>query len=138
MQSKINRKFISLMLAASLAGSPFATFPMNVFAGTGKNGVIKAPEMEQQQQLEAAYEHILEAAFVPDNTLTVSFDDYYNSSFTAVYTYRADKVFSQTALSIDANNWFNQTQITSIHLFPGYSRQQVNYIYNQICVVFSQ
>ena len=27
-----------------------------------------------------------------------------------------------------------KTQITSIHLFPGYSRQQVNYIYNQICV----
>ena len=26
------------------------------------------------------------------------------------------------------------TQITSIQLFPGYSRQQVNYIYNQICV----
>ena len=24
-----------------------------------------------------------------------------------------------------------KTQITSIHLFPGYSRQQVNYIYNQ-------
>ena len=27
-----------------------------------------------------------------------------------------------------------KTQITSIHLFPGYSRQQINYIYNQICV----
>ena len=27
-----------------------------------------------------------------------------------------------------------KTQITTIHLFPGYSRQQVNYIYNQICV----
>ena len=27
-----------------------------------------------------------------------------------------------------------KTQITSIQLFPGYSRQQVNYIYNQICV----
>jgi len=27
-----------------------------------------------------------------------------------------------------------KSQITSIHLFPGYSRQQVNYIYNQICV----
>ena len=27
-----------------------------------------------------------------------------------------------------------KTQITSIHLFPGYSRQQLNYIYNQICV----
>ena len=27
-----------------------------------------------------------------------------------------------------------KTQITSIHLFPGYSKQQVNYIYNQICV----
>ena len=27
-----------------------------------------------------------------------------------------------------------KTQIASIHLFPGYSRQQVNYIYNQICV----
>ena len=54
MQSKIKRKFVSLMLAASLAGSPLATFPMNVFAGTGKTGVIKAPEMEQQQQLEAA------------------------------------------------------------------------------------
>ena len=26
------------------------------------------------------------------------------------------------------------TQITSIQLFPGYSRKQVNYIYNQICV----
>ena len=26
------------------------------------------------------------------------------------------------------------TQITSIQLFPGYSMQQVNYIYNQICV----
>ena len=26
------------------------------------------------------------------------------------------------------------TQITNIQLFPGYSRQQVNYIYNQICV----
>ena len=26
------------------------------------------------------------------------------------------------------------TQITSIQLFPGYLRQQVNYIYNQICV----
>ena len=25
-------------------------------------------------------------------------------------------------------------QITSIHLFGGYSRQQVKYIYNQICV----
>lgn len=27
-----------------------------------------------------------------------------------------------------------KSQITSIQLFPGYSRQQVNYIYNQICV----
>lgn len=27
-----------------------------------------------------------------------------------------------------------KTQITSIYLFPGYSRQQVNYIYNQICL----
>ena len=27
-----------------------------------------------------------------------------------------------------------KTQITSIHLFPGYSRQQLNYIYNQICI----
>ena len=27
-----------------------------------------------------------------------------------------------------------KSQITSIHLFGGYSRQQVNYIYNQICV----
>ena len=27
-----------------------------------------------------------------------------------------------------------KTQITSIHLFPVYSRQQINYIYNQICV----
>ena len=27
-----------------------------------------------------------------------------------------------------------KTQITSIQLFPGYSRQQVNYIYNQICI----
>ena len=27
-----------------------------------------------------------------------------------------------------------KTQITSIHLFLGYSRQQLNYIYNQICI----
>ena len=27
-----------------------------------------------------------------------------------------------------------KTQITSIQLFPGYSRQQLNYIYNQTCV----
>ena len=27
-----------------------------------------------------------------------------------------------------------KTQITNIQLVPGYSRQQVNYIYNQICV----
>ena len=47
MQSKIKRKFVSLILAASLAVSSLAAFPMNVFAGTGKNGVIKAPKTKK-------------------------------------------------------------------------------------------
>ena len=46
MQSKIKRKLVSLMLAASFVGSPLATFPMQVFAGTGSNGVMKAPTIK--------------------------------------------------------------------------------------------
>ena len=52
MQRKIKRKFLSLMLAASLAGSSLASLPMNnVFAGTGKNGVIKAPKAKKVTEI---------------------------------------------------------------------------------------
>ncbi len=49
MQSKIKRKLVSLMLAASFVGSPLATFPMQVFAGTGSNGVMKARAYDQAE-----------------------------------------------------------------------------------------
>ena len=36
---KVKKKVISIALALALAAQPLATLPMNVFAGTGKNGV---------------------------------------------------------------------------------------------------
>ena len=43
---KIIKKIISIALALIMAASPVATFPMQVFAGTGSNGVIKAPTIK--------------------------------------------------------------------------------------------
>ena len=40
---KVKKKLISIALTLVLAAQPLVTLPMNVFAGTGKNGVIKAP-----------------------------------------------------------------------------------------------
>ena len=40
---KVKKKLISIALALVMTSSQIATFPMNVFAGTGKNDVIKAP-----------------------------------------------------------------------------------------------
>ena len=51
---KIIKKIISIALALVMASSSIASLPMNVFAGTGKNGVTTAPKMGQQQQFEAA------------------------------------------------------------------------------------
>ena len=42
---KVKKKLVSIALALALAAQPLASLPMNVFAGTGKNGVIKAPEL---------------------------------------------------------------------------------------------
>ena len=40
---KVKKKLASIALALSLAVQPLSSFPMNVFAGTGKNGVMTAP-----------------------------------------------------------------------------------------------
>ncbi len=40
---KLKKKLASIALALVLAAQPLASLPMNVFAGTGKTGVITAP-----------------------------------------------------------------------------------------------
>ena len=42
---KVKKKLVAIVLALALAVQPLCAFPMNVFAGTGKNGVIKAPTL---------------------------------------------------------------------------------------------
>ena len=48
---KVKKKVISIALALVLAAQPLCAFPMNVFAGTGKNGVIKAPTVAANFEL---------------------------------------------------------------------------------------
>ena len=48
---KVKKKVISIALALALAAQPLATLPMNVFAGTGKNGVIKAPKTKKVTEI---------------------------------------------------------------------------------------
>ena len=48
---KVKKKLVSIALALFLAAQPLASFPMNVFAGTGKNGVIKAPTVAANFEL---------------------------------------------------------------------------------------
>ena len=45
---KLKRKLISIALALVLAAQPLASFPMNVFAGTGKNSILTAPRMQKK------------------------------------------------------------------------------------------
>ncbi len=48
---KVKKKVISIALALALAAQPLASFPMNVFAGTGKKGVMTAPELVKSVQI---------------------------------------------------------------------------------------
>ena len=43
---KVKKKLVSIILALALGAQPLASLPMNVFAGTGKTGVMKAPEIK--------------------------------------------------------------------------------------------
>ncbi len=45
---KLKKKLVSIALALALGVQPLASFPMNVFAGTGKNGVMTAPRIEKK------------------------------------------------------------------------------------------
>ena len=49
---KLKKKLVSIALALALAAQPLASFPMNVFAGTGKNGVMEAPLKADVKELE--------------------------------------------------------------------------------------
>ena len=48
---KVKKKLVAIVLALALAVQPLCAFPMNVFAGTGKNGVIKAPTVAANFEL---------------------------------------------------------------------------------------
>ncbi len=45
---KVKKKLVSIALALALAAQPLASFPMNVFAGTGKTGVQTAPRIQKK------------------------------------------------------------------------------------------
>ena len=49
---KVKKKLVSIALALALGVQPLASLPMNVFAGTGKNGVIMAPTVETNFELD--------------------------------------------------------------------------------------
>ena len=53
---KLKKKLVSIALALALAAQPLASFPMNVFAGTGKNGVMKAPTIPYSFDLDTIIE----------------------------------------------------------------------------------
>ena len=48
---KVKKKVISIALALALAAQPLCSFSMNAFAGTGKTGVMKAPELVKSVQI---------------------------------------------------------------------------------------
>ncbi len=58
---KLKKKLISIALALALATQPLTTLPMNVFAGTGENGMLTAPlkadlkELNYGQQIKSKY-----------------------------------------------------------------------------------
>ena len=58
---KLKKKLVSIALALVLAAQPLASLPMNVFAGTGKNGMLTAPlkadlkELNYGQQVTSKY-----------------------------------------------------------------------------------
>ena len=58
---KLKKKLVSIALALALAAQPLASLPMNVFAGTGKTGVMMAPlkadfkELNKGQSVSSKY-----------------------------------------------------------------------------------
>ena len=58
---KLKKKLVSIALALVLAAQPLASLPMNVFAGTGENGMLTAPlkadlkELNPGQQIKSKY-----------------------------------------------------------------------------------
>ncbi len=58
---KLKKKLVSIALALVLAAQPLASLPMNVFAGTGENGMLTAPlkadlkELNHGQQVSSKY-----------------------------------------------------------------------------------
>ncbi len=90
---KLKKKLVSIALALALGVQPLASFPMNVFAGTGKNGVQEAPTVAYSFDIDNIIELAADAKFdVAAHAKNITPQD-----ATVNYTVESQTVFSNNA-----------------------------------------
>ena len=90
---KVKKKLVSIALALALAAQPLASFPMNVFAGTGKNGVMVAPTITYSFDLD----NIIELAANTKFDAAAHAKNITPQDATVNYTVESQTVFSNNA-----------------------------------------
>ena len=112
---KVKKKLVAIALALVLAAQPLCAFPMNVFAGTGKNGVIKAPTVAVNFELAKIIELRNGEKFdVNDHVTIIKAQD-----ATVSYTVESQTVFSGSGNLLDDSGQVQNPGIAKVKVTVG-------------------